>query len=272
MGTSQQRLSRALVLGLCLQLFLVLQCLSWAAERKTEIVIIGTVNAETQSFRVQDLLGILKRVKPDVILFELPADMMTPAYEFKFMIKDSLEQQAVLQYVKETGAKIRPYDIDGRNDFYKRINSQEVRCRQELNTAINAKQLNSEAQKLFISLMSAQKNSERIGQLSAAEINSFTSDMNINEKMWLGLQGLPEIVRLTPELRECEAFWDLNRAEWIRRNNQMIANIKKYSMEFQGKRLVIICGYEHRYYLRSHLYDWRDDPLPNYTVKEYWQY
>ena len=188
------------------------------------------------------------------------------------MIKDSLEQQAVLQYVKETGAKIRPYDIDGRNAFYQRINAQESRCRPELNMSYNTKKLNPEAQKLFISMMGAQKNSEGIGQLSAGEINSFTSDTQINEKMWLAMQGAPEIIRLTPELKECEAFWDLNRAEWIRRNNQMVANIKKYGAEFQGQRLVVLCGYEHRYYLRSHLYDWRDDPLPTYIVKEYWQY
>jgi hypothetical protein len=61
------------------------------------------------------------------------------------------------------------------------------------------------------------------------------------------------------------------RAEWIRRNNQMITNIKRYSEELLGQRLVVISGFEHRYYLHRHLYDCRDVP-PNYTVKEYWQY
>jgi len=257
----------------CLLLFLVLQSLSWAAERKTEIVVIGTVHKETQNFRIQNLIGILKRVKPDVILFELPAEMMTPSYEFKTMFKDSLAQDAVLQYVRESGAKIRPFDIDGRNAFYERTNyfAQESRCNQEVQKAFNTKQMDSEAARIFSLAMTAYEKNIRIGQSDAAAINSFSSDMITNERHWLIHQGYAEIVRLTPELKGCEGFFDLNRAYWIRRNNQMIANIKKYSTEFQGQRLVVICGFEHRYYLRSHLYDWRDDP-PNYTVKEYWQY
>ena len=119
--------------------------------------------------------------------------------------------------------------------------------------------------------MAANGKRDRIGQSEAAVINSFSSDLAINERLWLATQGIPEIARLTPDLKGCREFWDLSRAEWIRRNNQMVANIKRYSTEFQGQRLVVICGFEHRYYLHSHLYDWRDEP-PAYTVKEYWQY
>jgi hypothetical protein len=51
----------------------------------------------------------------------------------------------------------------------------------------------------------------------------------------------------------------------------MIAHIRHYAAEFSGRRLVVLCGYEHRYYLRSHLYDWREEP-PAYVVKEFWEY
>jgi hypothetical protein len=274
MGTSNHsKFSIGLILGICLLLFLVLQCPSWAAERKTEIIIIGTVHKETQNFHIQDLVSILNKVKPDVILFEFPADMMTPSFEFKTVMKDSLEQQAVLEYVKKTGAKIRPYDIEGRNAFLERADyfAQQSRCNQELTGLANKKKLNSEAQKVYDLLIAAYSKREKIGDLDPSIINSFASDTAINENLWLMTQGIPEITRLTPELRGCEAFWDLFRAYWIRRNNQMIANIKRYGAEFAGQRLVVLCGYEHRCYLRSHLYDWRDDP-PNYIVKEFWQY
>jgi hypothetical protein len=251
--------------------FLALTCLGGFAEKKTEIVIIGTVHEETQNFRIQDLVEILNKVKPDLILFEFPAELMTSSYEFKVVQKDSLPQQAVLVYIKQTGAIIRPYDIEGRNAFYQRTNDQEVQCNQELNAAINNNKLNSEAQKVLDLLMAANRKRDAISQSDAATINSFLSDLAINERLWLAKEGIPEIVRLTPEMKECEAFWDLSRAEWIRRNNQMVANIKRYSTEFQGQRLVVICGFEHRYYLRSHLYDWRDKP-PEYILREYWQY
>jgi hypothetical protein len=73
---------------------------------------------------------------------------------------------------------------------------------------------------------------------------------------WLTNQGIPEIVRLTPALKSCESCWDLTRAFWVKRNNEMSRNIRFFASEFPGKRLVALCGFEHRYYLRSHLYDW----------------
>jgi hypothetical protein len=265
------RFSMAFIISACLPLLLVLSCFGEAAEQKTEIIVIGVAERETQNFKIQDLVGILKNVKPDVILFESPAEMMTPSYEFKIMPKDSLPHQAVLEYVKQTGIKIRPFDIDNRDAFYARTHAEEVRCNQELNEANNTNKMGSEAQKIFDLLIAANKKLAIISQSDAIRINSFSSDMTINERHWLVHEGIPEIVRLTPELKGCAEFWDLDRAEWIRRNNQMIANIKKYSTQFQGQLLVVICGFEHRYYLHSHLYDWREDP-PNYTVKEYWQY
>ena len=243
------------------------------AGQKTEIVIVGTVHSETPNYRIQDLVNILKRVKPDVILFEMPADMMTSSFEFKTILKDSPEQQAVMEYVRQTGAKIRPYDIEGRNAFYQRsdFNSQDKRCNSELLDFAYKNKLNSKAQMIFETIIAANNKSLKILKSDPELINSFESDSAINERYWLIHQGIPEIARLTPGLHSCAPFWDLSRAEWIHRNNRMVENIKKYSIEFAGQRLVVICGYEHRYYLRSHLYDWRDE-TPGYVIKEYWQY
>jgi hypothetical protein len=139
-----------------------------ASPAPTEIVVVGTVHAATEKYSAQDLVRILQKVKPDVILFV------------------------------------------------------------------------------------------------------YSADTAINDKQWLMNQGIPEIMRLTPGLRGCEAFWNESRAYWVLRNNEMLRNIRRLAMEFAGKRLVVLCGYEHRYYLRSHLYDW--DEQPGYVVKEYWEY
>jgi pheromone shutdown protein TraB len=52
-----------------------------APQTPTEIVVVGTVHTATEKYSVQDLVRILQRVRPDVILFEYPADMMTPGFE-----------------------------------------------------------------------------------------------------------------------------------------------------------------------------------------------
>jgi hypothetical protein len=77
-------------------------------------------------------------------------------------------------------------------------------------------------------------------------------------------------VPLTPALKGCEPYWDSARAYWTRRNTEMLHNIKRYATEFAGKQLLVLCGYEHRYYLRSHLYDWAEQPT--YVLREYWEY
>jgi hypothetical protein len=243
-----------------------------APQTPTEIVVVGTVHSVTDKYSAQDLVRILHRIKPDVILFEYPRDMMTTRFEFKSIIKDSLEQQAVLEYVKATGAKIRPYDIDGRNVYYERTNyfARQRQCNQELNAQINTRKLSAEAQEIVNALDSANATRDVIGKSDPATINSFHTDTAINNKQWLANNGIAEIVRLTPGLKGCEAFWDVSRAYWIRRNNEMLRNIRRFATEFAGKRLVVLCGYEHRYFLRSHLYDWEEQP--GYIVKEYWEY
>ncbi len=243
-----------------------------ASQAPTEIVVVGTVHSATEKYSVQDLVRILQRIKPDVILFEYPADMMTPEFEFKSVLKNSLEQQAVIEYVKRSGAKIRPSDIDGRKAFYERTNyfALQRQYNQELSAQIDKKGLGAEARKIFDSLDAADAGRDAIGQSDPLTINSFQADAAINAKQWLMNRGIPEIVRLTPGLKSGEAFWNASRAYWIRRNNEMVRNIKRLAAEFAGKRLVVLCGFEHRYYLRSHLYDW--DEQPGYVVKEYWEY
>jgi hypothetical protein len=52
-----------------------------APQTPTEIVVVGTVHTATEKYSAQDLVQILQKIKPDVILFEYPADMMTPGFE-----------------------------------------------------------------------------------------------------------------------------------------------------------------------------------------------
>ena len=54
-----------------------------AGPSATEIVVIGTVHTATSRYTARDLIAILERVEPDVILFELPADMMTESFGFR---------------------------------------------------------------------------------------------------------------------------------------------------------------------------------------------
>lgn len=56
----------------------------------------------------------------------------------------------------------------------------------------------------------------------------------------------------------------------MRRNEEMTRNIVRYSKEFSGKRVVMLCGYERRYHLRKRLKE--QAPEENFVVREYRNY
>lgn len=74
----------------------------------------------------------------------------------------------------------------------------------------------------------------------------------------------------THALKEFEAFGTLADDFWARRNEEMTRNIIRHSKEFRGQRIVVLCGYEHRYYLRKRPRE--QEPKENFVLREYWTY
>jgi hypothetical protein len=100
-------------------------------------------------------------------------------------------------------------------------------------------------------------------------INSAACDAAIELKQHYAFEGLARIVELTPELAEFKDFVKLSGDFWRRRNDAMVANILKRADEFAGKRIVVLCGLEHRYYLRSKLSE--RAAQGGIVVREFWE-
>jgi len=54
-------------------------------------------------------------------------------------------------------------------------------------------------------------------------------------------------------LREFRAFYQVNEQYWDIRNQAMARNIARYAALYPGRRLVVLSGFNHRYYLRREL-------------------
>ena len=54
-------------------------------------------------------------------------------------------------------------------------------------------------------------------------------------------------------LREFRAFYQVNERYWDIRNQAMARNVARYAALYPGRRLVVLCGFSHRYYLRQAL-------------------
>lgn len=239
--------------------------------KKSEIVIIGTVHQPTAAYTSESLLDILRRVKPDVILMEKDSSFFTNEFKLREFKSDSMEPRVIRAYLKETDVPLRPFDIEGRNDFYRRTNyfEQEKALFAEISKMYKANKLNGDAKALWEALKLSMDDSNRWQAKDSEKINSYAYDSSVNAKHWNLDQGILELIRLTPELANFYEFQGQSAAFEMKRNDAMVQNIRRWSREFQGRRLVVIVGCEHRHYLRSHLGP--DEPI-TYVLKEYWEF
>lgn len=111
---------------------------------------------------------------------------------------------------------------------------------------------------------------DAIGADRALVINSAASDTAIRQKQEYSYAGLRRIIELSPGLADFAEFQQWAAEFWTQRNETMDANIVRIAAPFPGQRVAVICGYEHRYHLRSLLR--RDETAGRVKLREYWNY
>jgi hypothetical protein len=62
-----------------------------------------------------------------------------------------------------------------------------------------------------------------------------------------------EVIANTPDLRKYYDFYKDDGDFWVRRNKAMINNITAYLKEFKGKKIVVLTGAMHKYFLTAGL-------------------
>ncbi|HZS09928.1 MAG TPA: hypothetical protein VFD58_34190 [Blastocatellia bacterium] len=261
--------------------FVMLTCV-WLGERpaqgqgpgiKSEIVLIGTVHAPTSNFQEETLVRILNRVRPDLILLELDPSFFDSSFNLPEKYQGiSLESKAATSYAKTVGARLRPFDIEGRNKFYEVHDyfNRELKLNQEAGRLYAGGQLSPEAKVLFEALLSLSAVRDACGAERPEVINSSACDTAVEKKQYYAFKGLGRIIELTPALKEMGPFWALADEFWVRRNGEMVRNIVRHSKELRPGRAVVLSGYEHRYYLRKQLAG--QAAREGFILREYWDY
>lgn len=236
----------------------------------TEIVIIGTVHKETNSFKTNDLVTILMRVMPDIILCEYDHSFFTKDFQFVRNF-GGLEQTSVISYAKNHQVLLRPYDIEGRNEFYSASKSfeREDSLIKGIRELARGNKLDSESQKVLDQIRKCMSDRDRFLAASPRDINSFECDRVLAQKTFAMDFGYSEIIHRNLDLFEFSEFWNNYVSFESRRNLEMIRNIEHWAGEFKGKRIVVLCGFEHRHQLRLGL---RIHAKSSASLKEYWEY
>jgi hypothetical protein len=244
---------------------------------KTEIIIFGVVHEATDNFDAEDMLKILNQVKPEVILFEHPISW--DANEFSELVpkikNPTFETIMVKKYLDENPSVIlRYYDIANRNKYYIETQyfEQEKAFNEKLDNLIKKSESDDsaslQAEQIIMLLNFANLNNSLLKEYPRV-INSSAGDsicaINVRYLLSISLKFTETI----PDLEQFKEFITSKEEYWDRRNQTMTENIINYAKGFQGKRIIVTTGFEHRYYLRKEL---QQSKKQNYIIKEYWEY
>jgi hypothetical protein len=239
----------------------------------TTVVIIGTVHNKTDNYTAEKLYGIIERVKPDLILVELDSSFLTPSMSIKpEFVGVSLENMVVSDYQKTHEVPIRPYDIEGRNKIYQQHNY--FRLQQDLSRALDRAAedslLHGEAAMLLDAIVRFDGIGRAFGLETPEVINSDPCDVAMESKQYYGNDGMFSIVTSVPALRQFAEFATFKRDFWIVRNDAMMTDILRWAKLLHPKTVLVLCGFEHRYYLRNALK--MQSTRDKFLLRDFWTY
>jgi hypothetical protein len=237
------------------------------------VVVLGTVHNPTMHYDLQVLTNILRRMKPDLILVELDSSFFGPSMALKpEYAAISLENRAVSAYLESNPVPIRPYDIEGRNQIYAQHDY--FKLQRDLSSALNAAEaanlLDGNARFLFDAIRRFDKIGAGFGSERPEVINSTACDVAMESKQYYAGEGMVHIVSSVQSLGQFVGFCKFRRDFWADRNEAMLKNILSLTKLLRARTIVVLCGYEHRYYLRNGLTKQAESQA--IRLKEYWDF
>lgn len=250
-------------------LFFLLTQLCFA---QTYLTVIGTQHQPTDHTNSNDLYQALNKIKPDVVLMELESSTMSPSGDF-LINSNEIEPTAVKRLQKNYAVLVRPFDYKDRNKFY---NDNKVFLRESsffhtLDSIYNNKLMDSISlitYEQFIKINSI-LNEVMTGDLK--EINSTVAQQICKLRQDFNYrQTLNLICYRNKYMKRWAGFWKLDSDFWTFRNQTMVDNILAYCREFKNKRIVVLTGATHKYFLMDGLT--AKQKQENIILKDFWEY
>ena len=237
-----------------------------------QIYLIGTTHQETVHYSAADLASILRKIDPEVILQELTTDFYTDDWTRK-QCYEGQEDKALSDFLSTSPMTVqRPYDIEGRNDYYRStlFFEKERDLWQALQQLHDDGRLPDPQNRGYGSMMML---IDMFRSMAKDEhprvIDSLTMDLLVESLHRLISETLEHLCRTCAELRaHLDAFLERERYE-ERRNEEMALNIRNRLADFGAhSRFAVMCGFEHRFALRKLLQPHSD--TGGFELVEYW--
>lgn len=234
---------------------------------KTKIYILGVVHTENKFRNSDSLLNILKDIKPDLILsendtlsgyFKSDYTLVQPPKWYKVARKLNVgrkmppEMDLLYKYQEiNNSVLIYPFDITivNRNKYVASQKEKENLWVSDLNFA-------SSSNKIPYSILPAHRDYIRysnwlfeIGQGDYRMINRTIVIDSIRNMMKLEMEYFPKLIKSVQGLSDYNSWYAENINYWVLRNEVMSKNIIKFIEMTNAKKVVVLTGILHKYYL-----------------------
>jgi len=250
--------------------------------QKSEIIVIGNVHTPMDRYNADSLYNIMEKVKPDIILHEMDHTFFTKDFKFKGPSKEN-EQNASERYIaKYPEVLIRPFEFEGRNEYRreKGIKQSESPTMRILDSLFSSGKLNEEQRTIVSEYRRLTDQLNSFGYLSAINFNNPKTDSISKLRQYYQHHEIRKVINeqkifseinvtttsgkkisLKEGYNEFCDFWDL-------RNKTMAKNIIAYTKKYPGKKIIVLTGYYHRYYLLEEL---KKSGNKKFEIKEFYE-
>lgn len=235
--------------------------------KHTSVVIIGVTHTESRFVNTDSLLLILQKVKPDLILDEMqsPSGFYTKEKELrelpasvklrtKLGIGNKLppEKKVLYEYLKiDPNIIVRPFDIyiEDRNKYIRQDSEWENKFFGIVNDPKYSNTFSSYQTDLFLEFVRLNNFLYDLTLKSYFDMNQPDVSDSLRKMMAVSDPFIMSIVDSVAIAGSLKPYYDKKKNFWRERNEKMASNIIDYIKEFPAKRIVILTGLLHKYYL-----------------------
>ena len=244
----------------------------------TEVYVVGSMHFETNNIKRDDFYTYISKVSPSIILYENNAqtvNRMVKRTDFlnqmmsSFKKGNKVESFVVHRYLKHhPESKVLSYDWEERDRFHFKHNYRKnmgklIGMAHKLN---REKVLSNQDSKIMRDYNEIIKKMYNLGNSKTVyDFNNPIADSIIRARQEYAYNKIPQILKTKELSDDLEKFLPVHMSYWDTRNMAMVNNIVNHIKNNPNKRIVVLSGYFHRYYLIDELKKLEEEL--NFSVK-----
>lgn len=241
-------------------------------ETGSNLVILGTIHSEAENVTAASIYEVLKNYQPDIILLEVEPNLFEKENVLKtdFDGVSNNEFKATLKYQKEhPNVQLKPAELDGKNNYRRKLGiyAEADFVVSKLNELLENNKLSAKEKRICDDYEKYWYKVDTISKQNLKTINSNKSDFVIDSLMNYQYSKMNEILKNHSEFSKAKILNStksdsISYAKYYKkwsdfegtiRNEGIAKNVVKYQKENPNKKIILLVGFKHRFYVKKYL-------------------